>query len=126
MSEHATAMEMELERSTVMEHERAEVAVNGAAAGALLSASIGALAMGFFALANEIGLFSAPAIYGPAGGASGRTTFAVAVWLIVWAVLHNRWKTQQVNAGRVLTISLVLIGLGILAAFPPVWHLLAG
>jgi hypothetical protein len=88
---------------------------------AFLAAGIGAFAMGFFVIANEAALLAAPALYAPAGGVSGRTTFAVVTWLIAWGLLHSRWKTRQVGSRRVFTITLTLVGLGILATFPPVW-----
>jgi hypothetical protein len=47
----------------------------------MLAAGIGAVAMGFFVILNEAGVFAAPALYGPAGGVTGRTTFATLVWL---------------------------------------------
>jgi hypothetical protein len=79
--------------------------------------------MGFFVILNEAGLFAAPALYAPAGGVSGRTTFAVVAWMIAWALLHSRWKNRQIEAGRVYTLTLFLVGLGILGTFPPVWGL---
>ena len=97
---------------------------NGAALAALLGAGIGALAMGCFVLLHETGLFVAPALYAPAGGVSGRTTFAVVVWLLGWALLHSRWRHRQLESRRVYAVTLVLIGLGLLAVFPPIWKLL--
>jgi hypothetical protein len=96
----------------------------GAAMAAVLAAGIGAFAMGLFVILNEAGIFSAPSVYGPAGGVSGRTTFAAVAWLIAWGVLHTRWKGQQIEPGRVLTLTLVLVGLGVLLCFPPLWGLL--
>ena len=52
--------------------------INGATMAAILSAGIGAFAVGFVVILNEAGLFTAPALYGPAGGVSGRTTIAIA------------------------------------------------
>ena len=75
-------------------------------------------------LANEAGLYSAPTLYGPAGGLSGRSTFAVVVWLGAWGILHARWRGRALEARQVFTWALVLMALGILAAFPPVWELL--
>ena len=98
--------------------------VNGGAMAAFLGGGIGAFAMGVVVLLNEAGLFAAPAVYAPAGGVSGRTTLAVIVWLIAWAVLHNRWKAREIPPGRVGTVTLVLIAIGVLATFPPVWALL--
>jgi hypothetical protein len=96
---------------------------NGAAVAASLAAGIGAFAVGFFVLLAEAGIFSAPGLYAPAGGVTGRTTFAAAVWLIAWGVLHARWKNRQIGPGGANTLTLVLIALGILATFPPVWSI---
>jgi len=107
----------------ISEGQREQV-TNGAALAAFVAAGIGAFAMGLFVILNEAGLFAAPALYGPAGGVSGRTTFAVAVWLISWAALHSRWKWRQIESRRVQAVTLLLIGLGLLLTFPPVWKLL--
>ena len=94
---------------------------NGAAMAAVLAAGIGSFAMGAFVLLNEIGLLKSPALYGPAGGVSGRTTFATAAWLVAWAVLHSRWRSRNVSGRSVFLWTLVLIGFGVVATFPPVW-----
>jgi hypothetical protein len=52
---------------------------------------------------------------------SGRTTIAVVVWLVAWAVLHSRWKHRRVEARRIRAVTLLLIALGLVATFPPVW-----
>ena len=107
---------------TPIESAREEVA-NGAALAAFLAAGIGAFAVGFFVIVNEAGLFAAPALYGPAGGVTGRTTFAAAIWLIGWVVLHRRWRAHQLETRRVYAATLVLIALGIVMSFPPAWRL---
>jgi hypothetical protein len=99
--------------------------VNGSAMAALLGAGIGAFAMGAVVLLNEAGIFAAPALYVPAGGVSGRTTLATIVWLIAWAVLHSRWKAREIAPGRIGAVTLILIAVGVLGTFPPVWPLLS-
>jgi len=96
---------------------------NGAALAAFLAAGIGAFTMGLVVILNEAGLFAAPALYQPAGGVTGRTAIASAIWLIVWAFLHRRWKDREIAPSGVTLLTLVLIGLGILLTFPPVWSL---
>ena len=96
---------------------------NGAAEAAFLAAGIGALAMGAVVLLNEAGLLSVPALYGPAGGVTGRTTVATLVWLVAWAVLHSRWKGREIEPSRIHALTLLLIALGVLGTFPPVWAL---
>ena len=98
-------------------------ATNGAALAAILAGGIGAFAMGLVVILNEAGLFAAPSLYAPAGGVSGRTTIAVAIWLIAWAVLHSRWKSRQVEDRPVHAATLALIALGIVLCLPPVWKL---
>jgi hypothetical protein len=91
---------------------------------AFVGGSIGAFAMGVVVILNEAGIFAAPTLYGPAGGVSGRTTLATIAWLVGWAVLHHRWKGREIAPRRIYPVALILIGLGILATFPPVWRLL--
>ena len=98
--------------------------VNGSAMAALLAGGIGAFAMGAVVLLNEAGIFAAPTLYAPAGGVSGRTTLATIVWLIAWAVLHNRWKAREIAPARIGAVTLILITVGVLGTFPPVWALL--
>ena len=97
---------------------------NGGALGAVLATGIGAFAMGVFVIANEAGILIAPTLYGPSGGLSGRSTFAVVTWLVAWRIFHTRWRNREVAADRVLTWALVLAALGIVMTFPPVWQLL--
>lgn len=97
---------------------------NGAAMAAVLGSAIGSFAVGAFVLLNEAGLFAAPALYGPAGGVTGRTTFGAIVWLAAWGVLHARWRSREVSPGPVMGWTAALVGLAILATFPPLWGVL--
>jgi hypothetical protein len=90
---------------------------------AFLGAGIGAFAMGVVVLLNEAGVFTAPTLYGPAGGVSGRTALAAAIWLAAWIVLDRRWKHRRIAPGAIFLATVALIGLGILGTFPPIWGL---
>lgn len=96
-------------------------ALDGASSAAVLAGGVGAFAVGAFVILNEAGLYAAPSLHGPAGGVSGRTTFAAATWLISWAILHWRWGGRRIEPGPVIVTTLVLVGLGLLATFPPLW-----
>jgi hypothetical protein len=108
-----------------MDHERRPELYpsNGEALAAILAAAIGSCALGLLVLANAAGWYAAPSLYGPAGGLSGRTTFALIVWLVSWAILHARWKDRAMRAGGIFGWSLVLIALSLVLTFPPVWDL---
>ena len=67
------------------------VVPNSAAVAAFLAAGIGALGLGLVVFLNELEVFEVPALYGPAGGVTGRTAAGVVIWLVAWAVLHSRW-----------------------------------
>jgi hypothetical protein len=104
-----------------------EPAIDGASLAAVFAAGIGAFAMGLFVVLHVVGLYSAPGLYGPAGGVSGRTAFAVLVWLVAWALLHRRWRTKvpaPEGVGRVIAATVALVVLGLVATFPPLWELL--
>lgn len=100
-------------------------APDGASLAAVMAAGIGALALGLFVIANEAGIYSAPALYGPTGGLSGRSTFAVIIWLVAWAVLHRRWKTGGPDSSAVLRWTVILAVIGVALCFPPVWGLVS-
>jgi hypothetical protein len=100
-----------------------EATTNGAAMAAYLAAGVGAFAMGLFVILNETGVFAAPGLYGPAGGASGRTTFAVIAWLVARFLLHRRWSGRQVESRGVFAATVAMVAVGLLFCFPPLWGL---
>lgn len=92
----------------------------GPIAAAILAAGIGSLTLGLLttlAEANER-IKEFLNFYDPVGPLSGKTVGAVAVWLAAWLVLHLVYRGKAVESRRELTISLVLIGLGLLGTFP--------
>lgn len=100
-----------------------EEVTNGAAMAAVMAAATGSFVLGLIVLFNATGLISIPALYEPSGAVTGRTTLAVAIWLIVWGILHYRWKGRQISYRRILLLSLVLIAGSVVLTFPPFWSL---
>lgn len=88
---------------------------------AFVAAGIGALAMGLVVIANEAGIYTAPSLYGPAGGVSGRTTIAVVIWLVAWALLHRLWRASSPKPRVALLATIVMTVTGLVLTFPPVW-----
>ena len=101
---------------------------NGAAAAAVLTVGIGSFVLGLLTTlaAASRPIATALAFYGPAGSLSGKSTVAVVVWLVAWAAFHKRWKNTQVNFSGVFVATLILITLGLLGTFPPVFEWFGG
>ena len=57
------------------------------------------------------------------GNLTGKTWVAILAWLISWAVLGHKWQDQSVNFGKIYNLTLVLVALGLLATFPPIFDL---
>lgn len=97
---------------------------DGEASAAFLSAGIGIFVFGVLTMLKTFGgaIKSFLSFYFPAGPLSGQTTLAIAVWLITWFILYKRWKNRNVNFNRIFIITLVLITLGLLATFPPLFE----
>jgi hypothetical protein len=92
----------------------------GPVAAAILAAGIGALALGVLTTLAEA---SAPIkeflnLYDPVGPLSGKTTGAIIIWLVAWVVLHLIYRDKPVESRLALTVSLVLLTLGVIGTFP--------
>jgi hypothetical protein len=110
----------------VTEYPKSRNFPNGGGAAAILAAGIGAFLVAAFAIAaDKIAVIKSLMIfYKPTGPLSGVTTCAIAGWLLVWLVLHTAWRSRMVDIGRVRTVALVLLILGVMLTFPPIADLL--
>ena len=100
---------------------------NAPGAAAILAAGIGCAAIGVLAFASELspGLRGLLNFYNPVGPLSGKTTVAIIVWLASWYGLSRTWQTETVNMRAVNVAALLLLGIGFLLTFPPIWYLFA-
>lgn len=100
---------------------------NGPPAAAILAAGAGTFAIGLMTTLAEAfaGLRSALAWYAPSGPLSGKTGVGIIVWLVAWIALATVWRGRDVNVGRVLTWTFVLLFLGFVGTFPPVFEAFA-
>jgi hypothetical protein len=104
---------------------------NGETIAAMIAAGIGALALGFFTTLAEILATSTWRSSGfpgltwdkGVGPLSGKTGYAVIIWLISWAVLYFVWRGKNLNFSRMFWVTLGLIGLGVLGTFPVFFEL---
>ena len=96
----------------------------GAAAAAMISSAIGVFFIGFFTTMTGIipGLGDFLNWWDPAGNLTGKTGLSIIIWLISWAVMNNKWKNTEYDLGKAFKITLILIGLGVLLTFPPIFQ----
>lgn len=94
---------------------------NGDAAAALLAAGIGCFALGLAIILSE----AVPPLRGvltfsqSVGPLSGKSTVAVALWILSWVAWHRAWRNRTVSFPPVFATALLLIALGLLLSFPP-------
>lgn len=96
----------------------------GVAAATFIAGGIGALALGLMTTGAVIseGLSNFLNWWNPAGPLSGKTGISVLAWLISWVILNNSWKNKDSDLAKAFTITLVLIVLGFVLTFPPVFE----
>lgn len=101
---------------------------NGPGAAAILAAGIGCAMVGILAFAAEASKPVANMLnfYNPVGPLSGKTTVAIIVWLVAWFVLSRLWQNKSVAMGSVNIAAFVLLAVGFLLTFPPVWAVFLG
>lgn len=93
----------------------------GPISAAILAAGIGVFALGLFTTLAESSASLKADVFEwttRVGPLSGKTSLAVVVWLVAWAVLHMVLREKPFETRRALTICLVLVGLGIVGTFP--------
>lgn len=59
------------------------------------------------------------------GPLSGKVSLAVIAFVVSWIALHFLWRAKELDFGKVLLASLVLVGLGFALTFPPIFLLFA-
>ncbi len=99
----------------------------GAGAAAVVAAGIGTFTIGLMTSLAEAsaGLRTALIWYAPSGPLSGKAGVGVLAWLIAWIALHSAWQGRNVDFRRSLTWAFVLLAVGFLLTFPPVFEAFA-
>jgi hypothetical protein len=57
------------------------------------------------------------------GGLSGKSSVAIIIFFVSWAILHYVWKDKDTDFARMSSIAIALLFVGLLGTFPPVWGL---
>jgi hypothetical protein len=122
-----TTRERQRQRQRQRQHAGEVHKPNGAAAAAVLAAAIGVLAIGLLTTLAEAseGLKDWLNWYNPTGSLSGKTTLGSIIWLVAWLVGHFVFRHKEMNFTRIVQVSAVLIVIGLLLLFPPIFGLFA-
>lgn len=99
----------------------------GVASAAFVSSGIGCLVIGLMVTGAEMseGLKNMLNWWNPAGPLTGKTGVGVIAWIVSWVILHTMWKDKDMDFGKVFTVTLIMIALGFLLTFPPLFGLFA-
>ena len=102
---------------------KAEITTAPAAA-AMISGAIGVFTIGLMTTGAVIseGLKAALNWWNPAGPLSGKTGVGILVWLVSWFLLNTLWKGKEYDLTKAFNITLILIILGLVLTFPPVFE----
>jgi hypothetical protein len=94
---------------------------------AIIAGGVGTFALGLLTTLAEVSARFKEAIVlnDRVGPLSGKTTFAVAIWLVAWGILHFALRGRSFQVAKALPIAVVLIVLGLLGTFPPIFELFA-
>ena len=103
---------------------------NGPAAAAVIAAGVGALVLGIMTTGAVIsedlqGFLRFDESFGIGSGVgplSGKTILATLAYVLAFAGFGMAWRGREMNFRRIFTIGLVLIALGFLLTFPPVFE----
>jgi len=97
---------------------------NGPGLAAILAGAIGVFALGLvttLAAAGE-GVKEWLAFQNRVGPLSGKTTMAGIAWLVSWALLSVVWWKRDVPFTAVIAVSAILLIVGNLLMFPPIFE----
>jgi hypothetical protein len=99
---------------------------SGPAAAAVLAAGLAALALGALSVlaAASSAVTDALTLSERVGETSGLTTVTAAVFFAAWAGLTVLWRESNPPLRRVAAVAVVLLALGLLGTFPPVFNAL--
>lgn len=102
---------------------------NGPVAASFIAAGIGSLVLGIFVVLNEFSpdinsFLKFDASFGLGKGVgplSGKVILGIIGFVVSWGILHYMWRGKEVDFTKAIAASLILVGLGFLLTFPPVF-----
>ncbi|PZR73794.1 MAG: hypothetical protein DLM73_09670 [Chthoniobacterales bacterium] len=98
---------------------------NGAGVGAIVAAGVGVAVLGLSVILAEMSAATMKGLnwWPPAGPLVGKSSMGLIAWLVAWAALHAAWRRREVSFRMWWAVTLVLILIGVLLTFPPIFQL---
>jgi hypothetical protein len=124
----ATARPPSVEHGSVSPAAAETARPSGPAAAVILAAGLASFALGLLSVltAASASISEALTLSGRVGDLSGVTTAAATVFFVSWAILAIAWRRADPPLVRVAAGAAILIALGLLGTFPPVFNLIGG
>ncbi len=99
---------------------------NGPVAAALIAGGIGSAVMGILASLTDMstGINSALNWYSPVGSLTGKAILEVVFFLGSWIILGTMWRGKEVNFKNAALVAFILLAIGVIFTFPPVFDVL--
>jgi hypothetical protein len=101
---------------------------NGPVAAALLAGGIGSAVLGLATLSVEASEVVKTSLnwYSPVGPLMGKSSLGIIAFFLSWIILNYIWKGKETDFNRIATVAIVLVAIGLIFTFPPVWSILLG
>jgi len=95
---------------------------------AMIATGIGAISLGFFVILTEMSKSAKDflTLNAGVGALSGKTTGAVAVWLLAWLVLDRSMRKSKLAFEKAFNLMLLLVAGGLLGTFPIFFKMFGG
>jgi hypothetical protein len=103
---------------------RDELEPNGGIVAAVVAAGVGCAALGVCTVAAAaVPSFSDfLTLYAPSGPLTGKAVVSTVIYLIAWLNLHARLRDRELSLFRAFLVTMVLLGIGLIGTFPPVYQ----
>jgi len=109
-------------------HAMNEELPNGPVVAALIAGGLGSATLGLMTVLAEASPSIKDALnwWNPAGPLTGKALVGVTAFVASWIVLHVIFRGRNVTFAPAATIALILLGLGLLGTFPPIFAMFGG
>lgn len=119
-------MATKVERAqTTPAEETAVISMESAVSAAVIASGIGSVMLGLATIGAEANdsIKTALTWNVGVGPLSGKTGVAVIAFVVSWVILHFVFRDRPIRLVRGFTIGIILVALGLLMTFPPVFLL---